>query len=294
MPIIGAATGALGLGGFAAALGLCCSLPWAVALLGVSGAVAFARLAFLIPYAVILSIALLALAFWLAYRPVICSEADCAPAGQRGLRRLVWIATVIVAASSVFAVRGCADAMAASTATVPVPLDDSATALREDFNRGRGSVRLLIVVDPICPGCLRGLDDVNKALLATTDDPRLQTFVVHLPVLGAEAKDIEPASRLLKNRHVRHYWNASGSFGRQLAKAVDLKRDDALVYAWDVWLIYDAAATWEGALPPRPRRLMHQLRALQGGTEFPRLDAEAFAREVRELLARLPEPPPPA
>ena len=41
--VIGSAGGALGLGAFAAAIGACCGLPWAVALLGVSGAVALAR-----------------------------------------------------------------------------------------------------------------------------------------------------------------------------------------------------------------------------------------------------------
>src|SRR5882724_9442804 len=72
--VVGAAGGALGLSGFAAALGMCCSVPWAVALLGVTGAVAFARLAFLLPYALIASAALLAMGFWWAYRPV----AQCA------------------------------------------------------------------------------------------------------------------------------------------------------------------------------------------------------------------------
>jgi hypothetical protein len=38
----------------------------------------------------------------------------------------------------------------------------------------------------------------------------------------------------------------------------------------------------------KPRRLMHQLRALQGSAEFPHLDSKAFAREVNQLLAQLP------
>ena len=71
-------------------------------------------------------------------------------------------------------------------------LDDNATQLREDFNKTKGTVRLLFVVDPICPGCLRGLDDMDQALLKKTSDPRLQTFVVHVPVLGAKAKTSLP------------------------------------------------------------------------------------------------------
>lgn len=169
-------------------------------------------------------------------------------------------------------------------------LDETASQLREDFNRAKDSVRLLFVVDPVCPGCLRGLDDMNKALLSSTQDTRLQTFVVHVPVLQppAKAKDVPPAAELLHNAHVRHYWNPSGSFGRELSEAVGLKRGDKSVYAWDVWLIYGPEVTWNGASPPKPRRLMHQLRALQGSTEFPHLDSKAFAREVRQLIAQLP------
>jgi mercuric ion transport protein len=102
--IFGAAGGALGLGGLAAALGLCCTVPWAVALLGVTGAIAFARLAFLLPYALIGSYALLAVGFWRAYRrPVACAEGGCTTASRRPLRWTVWIATVLVGALSVVA-----------------------------------------------------------------------------------------------------------------------------------------------------------------------------------------------
>jgi hypothetical protein len=84
--VIGTAGGALGLGAFAAAIGACCGLPWAVALLGVSGAVALARLSFLLPYALLGAGALLAVAFWWAYRP----------ANRGPLRWVVWAAAVLV------------------------------------------------------------------------------------------------------------------------------------------------------------------------------------------------------
>lgn len=97
--IISAAGGALGLGGFAAALGLCCTVPWAVTLLGVTGAVALARLAFLLPYALIAAVVLLGVSFWYAYRqPVTCVDGTCAPASRRTLQWIVWIAALIVAA----------------------------------------------------------------------------------------------------------------------------------------------------------------------------------------------------
>ena len=177
-------------------------------------------------------------------------------------------------------------------------LDDQASQLRADFNRKAGSVRLLFVVDPICPGCLRGLADMNRDLLASTPDPRLQTFVVHEPVLGVArvapwlrssgGKDVPKAAALLHNPEIQHYWNSSGAFGRLLSRGVGLKNSNGPVYAWDVWLLYGPEAKWEGTEPPRPRLLMHQLSALRGSLEFPHLDSHVFAQQVQTLLAQLP------
>lgn len=97
--VIGAAGGALGLGAFAAALAGCCGAPWAVALLGVGGALMLARLSFLLPYALLGAGAMLAVAFWWAYRPVaVCADSPCTPATRRPLRWIVWSAAALVVA----------------------------------------------------------------------------------------------------------------------------------------------------------------------------------------------------
>jgi len=194
---------------------------------------------------------------------------------------------------------GCTKDPSSAAASVPYTvLDDQGSQLRADFNRKIGSVRLLFVVDPICPGCLRGLADMNRDLLQGTADPRLQTFVVHEPVLGlaryvpwlraSGGKDVPQAAQLLQNPNVRNYWNPTGVFGRLLSQAVGLKNGERPVYAWDVWLVYGPEAKWVGAGPPRPRLLMHQLGALRGSTEFPHLDSHVFAHEVQTLLAQMP------
>jgi hypothetical protein len=296
--VIGAAGGALGLGAFVAAAGGCCGAPWAVALLGVGGAVALARLAFLLPYALFGAAALLALAFWWAYRPPpACPEGSCAGATRRPLRMLVWMAAALVAALAALGLFSGRAESAQAGAFSYAALDDQASQLRADFNRARGSVRLLFVIDPICPTCLRGLDDLNRDLLARTSDPRLQTFVVHEPVLGrvpwlrmTASHDVSAAAALIHNPHVHHYWNASGAFGRLLADAVDLRNGEQRIYAWDVWLIYGPQASWTGGSPPRPRLLMQQLGGLTDSREFPRLDSQVFAQDVRGVLAQLPPP----
>lgn len=101
--VAGVAGGAVGLGGFAAALGLCCGVPWAVALLGVTGAVAFARLAFLLPYALVGAAAFLGFGFWLAYRKPACQDGMCEQSNPRALRVVVWIATLLVVALAALA-----------------------------------------------------------------------------------------------------------------------------------------------------------------------------------------------
>jgi hypothetical protein len=181
-------------------------------------------------------------------------------------------------------------ARSADRATYQV-LDEGAAQLREDFNAAKGSVRVLFVVDPICPGCLRGLDDMNKDLLSKTKDPRLQTFVVHVPRMTPppKAKDVPEAATLLHNDHVRHYWNPSGSFGEELSQGLGLKVDGEDVYAWDVWLVYGTDAVWDGTSPPKPEYFMHQLWAL-GVTDLPRFDSKVFAQRAHQLLASVPNP----
>ena len=102
--VVGAASGALGLGTFAAAVGACCGFPWAVAVFGVTGAVAFARLAYLLPYAIAGAAVLLAMAFWWAYRrPVACSDGTCERTSRRALQWTVWIAAALVVGLTIFA-----------------------------------------------------------------------------------------------------------------------------------------------------------------------------------------------
>jgi hypothetical protein len=177
----------------------------------------------------------------------------------------------------------------AAAAPPVVMLDAQASQLRADFNGAKGSVRLLFIVDPACSVCLRGLDDVNTALLAKVDDPRLETFVVHTSVIGAQQEHVAPAAALLPDDHVRHYWDASGNVGRAVSDSLQLRRGTDIVYAWDVWMIYDHEAVMDDAGVPVPALFMHQLPKLRDQADKPFLDAEAFATKAQTLLAALPD-----
>lgn len=97
-PKVLSATGsAVGLSALALAFGACCVAPWAVALLGVGGAVMLARLAVLQPYVVAATLALLGVGFWYAYRRrALAAQGSCPVENRSGLRLAVWIGALIV------------------------------------------------------------------------------------------------------------------------------------------------------------------------------------------------------
>jgi hypothetical protein len=160
--------------------------------------------------------------------------------------------------------------------------------LRDDFNRDQGLVRLLFVVDPICPECLRGLADMGDDVLAKLPkDARIKVYVVHDPVIGGTDKDIPAAAELLHTTLARHYWDPSGDFGRQMSQVLSLVHGTKPVYAWDVWMIYPPNAVWSLKDPPQPAFLMHQLSALDHA-KFPPLDSKVFFAKVNDMLASKP------
>jgi hypothetical protein len=169
-----------------------------------------------------------------------------------------------------------------------ISLDDQATALREAFNQDRGNVRLLFMVDPVCPGCLRGIADIDRDLLSQLPaDAKVKVYVVHEPVIGGTERDIPKALGLMHTSAATHFWNASGAFGKQVSQALSLRKGDELVYAWDVWMAYPPDAEWSGVSIPKPQLFMHQLQGLMDNPTFPSLDSKAFAADVRGLLKQV-------
>lgn len=151
--------------------------------------------------------------------------------------------------------------------------------LRDDFNANEGKIRLLFVVGPTCGVCLRGMADLNDEILASMQgENRLHTYVVHVPTLGATAEHVPDAMSLLDGPKVTHYWNGTGMIGVRYQDVLGLP-----VYAWDIWLIYDADAVWDRDLPPAPNFWQHQLGPLRVGQ---RLDVKKFHVEVERYLSR--------
>jgi hypothetical protein len=96
---LGAAGGAVGLGGSALLLGLCCQPTWAGALLGSGAAMTLGRYGFLQPYLLGAAALLIVGLFWMAYhrRPSTLSP-ERAQVERFRLRALAWATALVLAA----------------------------------------------------------------------------------------------------------------------------------------------------------------------------------------------------
>lgn len=166
-----------------------------------------------------------------------------------------------------------------------VVLDKSLSQLRADFNDNAGKVRMLYIVGPTCGICLRGMSDLQETVYSKKgDDPRMVTFVIHVPTLGAREANVGPASRLISNGHTTQYWEQTGITGRLMQQVMGVDK-----YVWDFWAIYGPKAVWsDERLPPIPDFWQHQLTGLPPEKK---LDATVFAAKVDEFLAQVPAAP---
>lgn len=149
--------------------------------------------------------------------------------------------------------------------------------LKTDFNSHVDSVRLVYIVGATCPECLHGMAVLGNGLRAEQDNPRLRTYVVYVPALGATAKDIQPTIGLIRGNHVDRYWDPRGATGRTFENVLGIGQ-----FAWDVYMIYAPGQTWDVKQPPQPRFWMDQPDGLPSG-RF--LNADVFASQVKRALA---------
>jgi hypothetical protein len=163
-----------------------------------------------------------------------------------------------------------------------VVLDKSLSQLHADFNANVGKVRMLYIVGPTCGICLRGMSDLQETVYSKKgDDPRIVTFVVHVPTLGAHEANVAPASQLIANRYTTHYWEETGITGKLMEQVMGVDK-----YVWDFWAIYAPNVVWsDERLMPEPSFWQHQLSGLPPEK---RLDANVFAAKVDEFLAQAP------
>lgn len=126
--------------------------------------------------------------------------------------------------------------------------------------------------------CRQGASVIQTQVLEQVADASLRVYVACVPILpddgGAGA---EESATLISDERGIHFWDANKVLPPAFADVLGLPKDCP---AWDVYLAYRPGPTWENE-PPAPAFWHHQLGELELA---PKLDGEAFARQLRELL----------
>jgi hypothetical protein len=119
---------------------------------------------------------------------------------------------------------------------------------------------------------------MQKRWLDADGNDDVAVYVVWSSQLGAEERHVPAAAALIPDRRVAHFWDASQVVGKAFQPIVGTP-----VPSWDVWMVFDRQARWNGELPPRPAWWEHQLHSLPPERY---LDPKRFAKKARALEAR--------
>jgi hypothetical protein len=103
-------------------------------------------------------------------------------------------------------------------------------------------------------------------------------YVVWSSQVGGGERNVGNAAKLVPDRRARHYWDGDQVVGKAFQPILGTPEA-----AWDVWMLFDRKARWEGDSPPRPAWWEHQL---YGMPPELLLDSERFAKKAREILSR--------
>lgn len=132
----------------------------------------------------------------------------------------------------------------------------SLSKLQVEFNRESGSSRVILLLSPTCPTCLKGASAVEDVLKRHPNSP-IVVFAVWEPMLPTDWS--KPGSLVLKrlsDNRVRQFWDSDHSVASALNAADKTgeihphccRRHDVL---WDVIAGFPQGATWSAA-PPLP------------------------------------------
>jgi hypothetical protein len=117
--------------------------------------------------------------------------------------------------------------------------------LKNEFNSNQENVRMLVLLSPTWPVCVRGASAL-EALLETQTDSRLRVFVIWEPVLATDLS--APSTFTLRRIHdarVKQYWDRN----RALSKAMGEHDRPSIV--WDYIAVHKPEQIWTDA-PPQP------------------------------------------
>ena len=100
-------------------------------------------------------------------------------------------------------------------------------------------------------------------------------FVVWVPMARGKQTDVAGARDGRDDPRLMHFWDGDRAMMNATRGVLDIDEE-----CWDVYLLYDRDARWDGEAPPKPAFWMHQLESQPSG---PTLDAKIFLEHAQAL-----------
>jgi hypothetical protein len=137
----------------------------------------------------------------------------------------------------------------------PVLVDLHGTdALKAEFNRTSGKMRVIISLAPSCPYCLKGATAIER-ILSTHRNYPLVIFNVWQPILATDwGKPSTAVLRRLADPRVRQFWDVEHRVARALEQSSEgrtLQPSCCFQYGiwWDFIAVYAPDGQWGDTLP---------------------------------------------
>ena len=129
--------------------------------------------------------------------------------------------------------------------------------------------------------CQNGAHAVQQKVLDKIESDKLVVFVVWIPILKPDDRNSAQKSiKIISDKRAIRFWDATRNLGTSVAK--DMTLPGKTKVAWDLYLVYDAAAEWKDK-PPVPADWLHQL---GGVKDERRLDGDKLRTSVETLLKK--------
>jgi hypothetical protein len=127
--------------------------------------------------------------------------------------------------------------------------------LRDQFNKDKGILRLVVLVSPTCPQCASGAGWINEYALKRNPKLNVKVYTVWYEMYpGDDPSDYPEARELMKDKRVTHYWDQGKDVGKWFYNLVQTNVKGTI--EWDAFYLYSPESVWGGSVTDRPTELL--------------------------------------
>jgi hypothetical protein len=168
------------------------------------------------------------------------------------IKRILGIAAVV---ATLFALRVyLSSAGSTPPGQPPIAILNDVGMLKDAFNKIPERMRVIILLSPSCPYCLKGATGIQRTL-ERYPNHGITTFVVWQPILSTDwGKPRSGALHRLKDPRVLQFWDADHHAAEALRHSHESRSqlpnccyEDGIW--WDLMAVYPVGARWDGKLP---------------------------------------------